>query len=189
MQYKIHKSSFIIYHGSVLDLDQKFDILVNAANTLGVTGGTIDLAFNQKGGQELINERKKLPIIDKDYNRIKMGSCVYTKPGCLKCNYVIHAVGPDFHEIKEKEGLIMLEELYKKIIKTTKELKMKKVASCMISAGAYRNKIPLQKIIESSCKGIIEELKQSEEEIIFCLAAYNKEELKILLEEMEKIKN
>lgn len=64
--------------------------VVNAANEGGVTGGGVDGAINAKGGRELIDARKALPILPGTHGkRILTGGATSTIAGGLRSKWVV----------------------------------------------------------------------------------------------------
>ena len=76
------------------------DAIVNAANDRLVHGGGVALAINKASNGAV---QQQSTLITQQYGLVKVGHAVYTGAGgALKCKYVIHTVGPQQHEHKEK---------------------------------------------------------------------------------------
>jgi O-acetyl-ADP-ribose deacetylase (regulator of RNase III) len=72
----------IVVHGSILDVDA--EVIVNAANSLGIMGGGVAGVIKRAAGQEVEGEaRHRSPIA--------LGSAVLTSGGATKFKGIIHA--------------------------------------------------------------------------------------------------
>ena len=89
---------------------QDTQAIVNAANTGLRGGGGVDGAIHRAGGPEILEECEKTGGCPTGEARITTG-------GRLKAKYVIHAVGPFYHDGKHREPELL--------------------------AGAYRNSLDL----------------------------------------------
>jgi O-acetyl-ADP-ribose deacetylase (regulator of RNase III) len=85
------------------------------------------------------------------------GSAVVTGPGDygnLHVPYVIHAVGPNFHEYTSPEELVdgynLLQSAYQTSldIASSDDLPITHIAFCLLSAGIYRGEQPLERIVQ-----------------------------------------
>jgi O-acetyl-ADP-ribose deacetylase len=71
-----------VAHGSILDVDA--DVIVNAANSLGIMGGGVAGVIKRAAGQEVEDEaRRQVPI--------PVGTAVLTSGGTTKFKGIIHA--------------------------------------------------------------------------------------------------
>jgi len=75
-----------LYQGSITDLDNEVDALVNAANTRLWMGGGVAGAIKRHGGREIEEEAMA-------QGPVPLGAAVATTAGKLRCKYVIHAAG------------------------------------------------------------------------------------------------
>lgn len=74
--------SIRIVHGSILDVDA--EVIVNAANSLGIMGGGVAGVIKRAAGQEAEDEaRRQAPIA--------VGTAVLTSGGATKFKGIIHA--------------------------------------------------------------------------------------------------
>lgn len=147
-------------------------VIVNAANEEGLGGGGIDGIITQLGGKDLADARKALPIIipcpntvhnigiPNDCNickRIQTGNAVITGPnrpnghpiqyGRLHVNYVIHAVGPNYHLTDATSGDILLRKAYTKSLTLATENDIPNIGFCILSGSIFRHNRPLEEII------------------------------------------
>lgn len=124
-------STISIADGDITKLDT--EAIVNAANSSLMGGGGVDGAIHSAGGSAILEECKK--IIQKQ-GELSPGEAVITTGGNLKAKYVIHTVGPVWHDGNEGEPDI-LRNCYVNSLKLAKENGIKTIAFPVISAGAY----------------------------------------------------
>ena len=79
---------------------QKVDAIVNAANESLLGGGGVDGAIHSAAGKELELACRK---IHDEHGGCKTGNAVITTGGNLPAKYVIHTVGPVWHDGKQQE--------------------------------------------------------------------------------------
>lgn len=167
--------------GIVSDSVVKFtgDAIVNAANEGCLGGGGIDGRINDMGGDALFYARKSLPVINGI--RCPTGDAKITIAGELPCNYVIHAVGPNFNQVfNEEEGCRLLEDAYKNSLLRAEEKNLKNIAFCLLSAGIFRGGCPLKKIIEIALDTISKYTYPGLERVYLC--AFTSEEKIVMLD-------
>ncbi|KAJ8317698.1 hypothetical protein KUTeg_005602 [Tegillarca granosa] len=126
-----------LYRGSITKLN--VDAIVNAANehlrNIGGVAQAISSAAGralEDGCREQINKRKVIHVSE---------NCV-TVAGHLPCTFVIHAVGPNWHDYREKiQCLNYLSDTVVNILKTSQERKFKVVVMPPISSvkPGFRN--------------------------------------------------
>lgn len=163
--------------------------IVNAANEGCVDGGGIDGAINTAGGDELMKARRELPVINEgEYGRrirCPTGDAKITIAGLLDCEYVIHAVGPNFSfEDSEADALLKLKNAYKNSLLRASEAKLRSVAFCIISGGIFRGQCPLAKIMETALFAIAENAYPGLEHVYFC--GFTEYERHVLSEVVQK---
>ena len=122
------------YQGDITNL--QVEAIVNAANSslLGCfvpRHFCIDNCIHSKSGLQLRFRCKEL-------GHIKTTEVVITEAYNLRCKYIMHAVGPMvFFELNDslKQNLA---QTYKNILVKAQEYKLKSIAICCISTGAFR---------------------------------------------------
>lgn len=137
------------------------DAIVNAANNSLLGGGGVDGAIHKAAGPELLEECRGL-------NGCETGEAKITKAYNLPCDYVIHTVGPIWHDLGNEEEKLC--EAYYNSLTVAMRNGIKKIAFPSISTGAYS--FPLQKaaiIAVNTVRNFIEENPGEINEIQFVL--------------------
>ncbi|HHT9130644.1 MAG TPA: O-acetyl-ADP-ribose deacetylase [Candidatus Brocadiaceae bacterium] len=143
----INKSILELAEGDITQ--QETDAIVNAANTSLLGGGGVDGAIHRAGGPKILEECRKLGGCPTGEARITTG-------GNLKARYVIHTVGPVYHDGKHREAEL-LASAYKNSLNLTSKYKLKSVAFPSISTGAYG--YPMNDAAVMALKTVIDYLK------------------------------
>ncbi|MDE1889850.1 MAG: O-acetyl-ADP-ribose deacetylase [Planctomycetota bacterium] len=143
----LNKSTLELTEGNITQ--QETDAIVNAANTSLLGGGGVDGAIHGAGGPKILEECRKL-------GGCPTGAARITTGGNLKTRYVIHTVGPVYHDGKHREAEL-LASAYKNSLNLTSRYKLKSVAFPSISTGAYG--YPMHDAAAIALKTVIDYLK------------------------------
>ena len=157
-RHALKYGELVVSKGSVLDAH--VSALVNAANEGCQGGGGVDGAITSAGGDLLAEKREALPCLEgSDWRRCATGDAVVTAGGpfgSLRCDAVIHAVGPNYHSLPDGEGDelergdALLRSAYVHSMARAKEEKCKTVAFSLLSAGIFRGRQSLDTILAIS---------------------------------------
>ncbi len=120
----------------------KADAIVNAANATLMGGGGVDGAIHRAGGSSILEECKK---ISNRQGGCKTGEAVITTAGNLPAKFVIHTVGPVWHDGDNHEDEL-LANCYKNSLTIAAKHHIKTIAFPNISTGVYH--FPLYKAAE-----------------------------------------
>ncbi|XP_013387418.1 uncharacterized protein LOC106156623 [Lingula anatina] len=139
---KAPKEHYITYQGLHLlvyegDIIQEYvSVIVSAANSQLMNGGGVAGAISRAAGPGL--EMECSEFIE-EYGSLPMGDVMHTTAGgTLKCEFVIHAVGPvwDINHEQECEDDLMMTFL-KCFRYASEKLKAKTMATPLISSGIF----------------------------------------------------
>ena len=109
--------------------------IVNAANSSLMGGGGVDGAIHRAGGAQILEACRK--VRQEQYpNGLPTGEAVATTGGNLEAKYVIHTVGPVYHQCGESCA-DLLASCYTNALKAAAELGCKEIAFPAISTGIY----------------------------------------------------
>ena len=114
---------------------EKVCAIVNAANSSLLGGGGVDGAIHRAGGSEILESCKKIRQ-DQYPDGLPTGEAVATSAGNLPARYVIHTVGPIYHQCGKSCGTL-LASCYMNALSVAEEIGCKDIAFPAISTGIY----------------------------------------------------
>ena len=132
------------------------DAIVNAANSSLMGGGGVDGAIHRAGGPGILDACK---TVRKDLypDGLPTGQAVATTAGNLPARYVIHTVGPVWHDGTSNEQQL-IDECYRNSLHIAAEQGCKTIAFPAISTGIYRFPKKLAaKVASTAVKKFLEE--------------------------------
>lgn len=125
------------------------DAIVNAANSALAGGGGVDGAIHRAGGR-IISESCR------EIGGCPTGQAVITPGGNLPARYVIHAVGPIYHDGESGEPEL-LAGAYRNCFRIAREHQLRSIAFPAISTGVYG--YPLPEAARISLQVVLEEME------------------------------
>jgi len=110
------------------------DAIVNAANNSLLGGGGVDGAIHKAGGKAILDECME---IRNRQGGCETGEAVITTAGKLPAKYVIHTVGPVWHDGNDGEEQL-LRTCYRNCLTLALGNNVETIAFPNISTGVYR---------------------------------------------------
>lgn len=150
-----------VIEGDITKLD--VDAIVNAANSSLLGGGGVDGAIHRAAGRELLAECRAL-------NGCKTGDAKITKGYNLKAKYIIHTVGPRWHNGHSGEARL-LASCYQKSLELAEANQISSVAFPAISTGVYG--YPLRPATEVAVATILDFLKARNSKLKVILSTFD----------------
>lgn len=106
------------------------DAIVNAANASLLGGGGVDGAIHKAAGPELLAECKTI-------GGCPTGEARITKAYQLPAEYVIHTVGPVYHQYSKSEARRLLTSCYSNCFKLAADHRVATISFPAVSCGVY----------------------------------------------------
>ena len=115
------------------------DALVNPANSHLSHGGGLAAQIDKVSGGVVQDMSWALLRNQNGIGEVETGTAVYTQAGGnLRCQYVIHAIGPNAHVIRDEERCKkLLQKTCLSALKVAEDLRLQSVAFPAISSGIY----------------------------------------------------
>ena len=148
MECKIGNAVLSLVQGDITL--EETDAIVNAANERLAGGAGVDGAIHRAGGPAIMAECRNI-------GGCPTGQAVITTGGNLKAKYVIHTVGPIYHDGTKGEANL-LASAYRESLKLAGEKGLKSIAFPAISSGAYG--YPIDEAAHIALKTAIDYLRE-----------------------------
>jgi len=133
----INQSILSLVEGDITQ--ETTNAIVNAANSSLMGGGGVDGAIHMAGGPKILEECKNIRA---QSGRLPAGQAAITTAGSMKTRFVIHTVGPIWHNGDKNEPEI-LASCYQMSLKIAEENGCKSISFPSISTGAYGYQVSL----------------------------------------------
>ncbi|RJS60629.1 O-acetyl-ADP-ribose deacetylase [Bacillus sp. PK3_68] len=140
MEVKVNGNSLKLVTGDITK--QTTEAIVNAANGSLLGGGGVDGAIHTAAGKELLEECRKILEEALKGAYLPTGEAVITNGYNLPARYVIHTVGPIWHENTQNEEAL-LSNCYQNALQLAMEKEITSISFPSISTGVYRFPIRL----------------------------------------------
>jgi O-acetyl-ADP-ribose deacetylase (regulator of RNase III) len=116
-------------------VDQREDAIINPANEFLMHDGGAAKAIAEAGGKKFKKLSKE--YIDK-YTKLETGKAMTTDSGDLKCDKVIHVVGPIYkNKVRDQEERELLRQALMAMLEEMHENKCQSIAFPAISTGIF----------------------------------------------------
>jgi O-acetyl-ADP-ribose deacetylase len=162
MEHRVGATTLRLVQGDITR--QEVDAIVNAANSSLMGGGGVDGAIHRAGGPAILAACKA--IVDRQ-GRLPAGQAVATIGGDLAARWVIHTVGPVYHDGSRGEAKT-LASAYRQSLAVARAEGAETVAFPSISTGAYR--FPIAEAARIALRTVCDEAPRlGFREVRFCL--------------------
>lgn len=175
MQTTINLTTLSLIKGDITL--EETDAIVNAANSRLAGGGGVDGAIHRTGGPKIMEECRKI-------GRCPTGSAVITTGGNLKAKYVIHTVGPIYHDGRHNEDKL-LASAYKTSLELAIKNNIKSIAFPSISTGAYS--YPINEAAEIALKTVMDFIKTNKELSLVRFVLFSDRDLEVYKKTLERL--
>lgn len=156
-----------VWQGDITTL--AVDAIVNAANESLLGGGGVDGAIHAAAGPHLMEDCQRLPQLRPGV-RCPTGEVVATDAHDLPARFVLHTVGPVWHD-GQRDERALLANCYWKSLQLAEKLGARSIAFPAISCGVYG--YPLYRAAEVAATETLAWQRSHREPRRIILVAYN----------------
>lgn len=175
MEKKIGSAALSLIKGDITH--EETDAIVNAANSRLAGGGGVDGAIHRAGGPKIMEECRKI-------GGCPTGSAVITTGGNLKAKYVVHTVGPIYHDGKHNEAQL-LASAYQSSLELAVKKGIKSIAFPSISTGAYG--YPINEAAEIALKTVMDFIKKNKELSLVRFVLFSDRDFEVYKKTLERL--
>jgi O-acetyl-ADP-ribose deacetylase (regulator of RNase III) len=175
MEQTINRSTLILTIGDITK--ESTDVIVNAANSRLAGGGGVDGAIHRVGGPTIMQKCRQI-------GSCPTGQAVITTAGNLNARYVIHTVGPRYHNGTKKEAAL-LRSAYLESLKLASKKNLTSISFPAISTGAYG--YPLHDAAKIALQTIIDYLTEHHDIQLIRFVLYDNNTYDIFSEELKRL--
>lgn len=178
VKYRVGRTDLIIRLGDITK--QSTDAIVNAANSSLRGGGGVDGAIHRAGGPSILEGCQDYV---REHGPLPPGRAMWTHGGNLPTRYVIHTVGPIYHN--ERDSAPILRSAYQESLRLAETLDVSSVSFPSISTGAYG--YPLEKASRVALAAIIDFLQQGSTLKLVRVVCFNEGAFSAFKRSLEKL--
>jgi len=175
MQQTINTSTLVLTVGDITK--ETTDVIVNAANSRLAGGGGVDGAIHRAGGRTIMRECRRI-------GGCPTGKAVITTAGNLKATYVIHTVGPRYHDGTRDEAAL-LKSAYLECLGLASKKNLTSISFPAISTGAYG--YPVHEAARIALQTTIEYLDDHQDIRLVRFVLYDQSTYAIFAEELNRL--
>jgi O-acetyl-ADP-ribose deacetylase (regulator of RNase III) len=177
ISYLINEKALELVEGDITF--QTTDAIANAANSGLRGGGGVDGAIHRAGGPAIMEACRKI-------GGCPPGEAVITTGGKLAAKFVIHTVGPIWHDGTKGEPEI-LRNAYKNSLDVAEKNGLKSIAFPSISTGVYG--YPVSKASEIALSTVIKHLSGPSRLELVRFVLFGKDNYDAYVKTLNKIRN
>ncbi|TVP95596.1 MAG: RNase III inhibitor, partial [Acholeplasmatales bacterium] len=166
---------FTILRQDITKMD--VDAIVNSTSAEPSVGGGADRMIHRVAGPDLLIERRR-------YGTLKVGQAVLTRGFGLPAKYVIHVLGPLYHDGRQGEHA-RLYDTYKQALKLAKTKQVQSIALPLIGSGTFA--FPRGEALETALRAIKAFLDEYDMQVY--LVVYDEASYQISLERFVSVES
>ncbi len=166
-ELSVGRSRIELVQGDITHQDT--EAIVNAANTTLLGGGGVDGAIHRAGGPAILAECRRL-------GGCATGDAKITTAGKLRAKYVVHTVGPVYHDGLHGEPEL-LARAYRRSLEVAASRSVRSIAFPSISTGAYR--FPIAQAAVIALETVAQQLRADPEQRLVRFVLFSSADLAV----------